>query len=147
MPSCLQCHLLQEKQTSPLLCVSHVVYSKLGLTNPEPVLCLILFSSPGPREIPGCTGRCQVTYCPACYFSKQPRPLPGRCSLCGAPVSSLRCLKRWANCINSADKSRNGLVSYVILIEERSFEVTAEIRNVGTENLDHSVIFTNYIFM
>ena len=58
---------------------------------------------PGPREIPGCTGTCQFTFCSACYFSEEPRPLPGYCPLCGGPISSVRCYKRWAYCIGRAD--------------------------------------------
>ena len=69
-----------------------------------------LLPSPGPREIPGCTGQCQLTFCHACYFSKEVRDLPGQCRACGSPVSSLKCLQRWAICIHWADIKENGKV-------------------------------------
>ena len=75
------------------------------------LMCIILITcSPGPREIPGCTGSCQVTYCPACYFSKKPRPLPGSCRTCGAPVSGRHCLKKWAYCVGRANARKYGRV-------------------------------------
>lgn len=131
----MQCHLLPKKQKSPLYFVRPTPYitSCIGLSlgffmrlwskdsyshNIKVSLQLFIVSinctissSPGPREIPGCTGRCQVTYCHACYFSKQPRQLPGKCSLCGAPVTNLKCLKQWTFCIHLADKLRHGWVS------------------------------------
>ena len=71
-------------------------------------------NSPGPREIPGCTGPCQVTFCSACYFSEVSRPLPGVCRICGSgAVSTVGCLKRWAKCIHKADIKENGKVSFV----------------------------------
>ena len=66
---------------------------------------------PGPREIPGCTGQCPLTYCGACYFAKQVRSLPKGCGDCGSPISSLECLEVWADCIHNADVIQYGEVS------------------------------------
>ena len=66
--------------------------------------------SPGPRENPGCTGQCQLTVCHACYFSEKVRDLPGECSTCGSPVSSLKCLREWATCIHRSDITEKGKV-------------------------------------
>ncbi|KAL5467426.1 hypothetical protein EMCRGX_G031647 [Ephydatia muelleri] len=73
---------------------------------------------PGPREIPGCTGQCQLTYCNACYYSKTARDLPGNCRDCGSPISSLHCLKRWAKCIHVADVKENGKPSTSDITQE-----------------------------
>lgn len=67
--------------------------------------------SPGPREIPGCTGSCQLTHCPACYFSVNRRPLPGSCRTCGTPVSTQHCLRKWAYCVGRANVRKYGRVS------------------------------------
>ena len=67
-------------------------------------LYIILFSlySPGPREIPGCTGSCQLTYCHACYLSEDPVPRPETCPKCKDLRNYLmdsECFCRWADCI------------------------------------------------
>ena len=71
------------------------------------------------REIPGCTGQCQVTFCTACYFSEETRPLPTGCSDCGSPISSEGCLESWAKCIHWADRLEHGRVSNVPLFLPR----------------------------
>ena len=95
--------------------ITHLLYSDYNISAwNSGLLSGLQFNppSPGPREIPGCFGgQCQLTYCPACYYAKEPRPLPGNCPDCGSPVTSLTCLRNWAACIRIADMWQYGSVS------------------------------------
>lgn len=70
-----------------------------------------LCSVPGPREIPGCTGQCQLSYCNACYFSEEPLPLPGNCSAdCAEGLTTdNKCFRSWASCVRRAHRITHGL--------------------------------------
>ena len=66
----------------------------------------MLFSLNGPREIPGCTGPCQLTYCRTCYFDDQLHSPPANCSSeeCGVDnlqdyLSDSTCFRRWGICV------------------------------------------------
>ena len=60
--------------------------------------------SPGPREIPGCTGGCQLTYCKACIFSRDEVIVPddaSQCPVCSDVADYTRpsvCYWRWSRC-------------------------------------------------
>lgn len=91
-------------------------------TKKQSFVCATLYR-PGPHEIPGCTGRCQVTHCSACYFSRTPHTYttPPKCPSCGAPVRDFPCLQRWASCVYKFNIGKYGQVSlYIVYIASRS---------------------------
>ena len=64
------------------------------------------------------SGGNQVTYCNACYYAREERPLPSECSnnlkkyrcagLAGPKMK--KCLKRWANCLKKEFQETFGKV-------------------------------------
>ena len=68
----------------------------------------------------GADGNCtnQVTSCKACYFAREDRPLPDKCSTnhrnyscAGLTGSDLKeCLQTWGKCVNKAFKDVHGKV-------------------------------------
>ena len=68
----------------------------------------------------GADGNCtnQVTSCKACYFSREERPLPNKCSTnhrnyscAGLTGSELKeCLQTWGKCVNKGFKDVHGQV-------------------------------------
>ena len=67
-------------------------------------LCLHTHAhSPGPREIPGCTGGCQLTYCKACIFNRDEVSVPdvSDCPECSDIADYSRpssCYLKWSRC-------------------------------------------------
>ena len=90
--------------------------------------------SPGPREFPGCTGTCQLTYCRACYFAPEPLPRPGSCTQCDRMdyQSDTRCFRRWSKCIRKAHRKENRWVKFIYVLFAKSCLVGME-RNVMEE--------------
>lgn len=73
------------------------------------LLFVLTLYSPGPREIPGCTGSCQRTYCHTCYYSEDAHPRPShcdrkRCTNLMHYQTNSRCFRRWANCVRRAQR-------------------------------------------
>ena len=72
----------------------------------------------------GCTN--QLTSCKACYFAREERPLPDKCSTnlrnyscAGLTGSDLKeCLQTWGECVNKAFKDVHGKVfgNYTFLL-------------------------------
>ena len=58
---------------------------------------------PPPFTVPGCTGRCPVTVCRACYYTKtgtrsQPDECPYECGM--NPKQG--CMKKWGKCVRQS---------------------------------------------
>ena len=97
----------------PSVC-PHVICSFVMLSsNSLSLYSFFHFYSPGPREIPGCRGRCQFSYCKACYVGDEPIfPPPGNCTLCNLSdyTSNTKCYRKWARCTRRAHRRRFGKV-------------------------------------
>lgn len=81
-----------------------------------------IHNSPGPREIPGCTGPCQLTYCSMCIFTSDPVVTPpglDQCPVCydlSQYLTDSTCFWRWARCAGRKYMQANVGVHIVVLI-------------------------------
>ncbi len=101
------------------VCVCFICFLLLYFFHDVLYVFFLSSNSPGPREIPGCTGSCQLTYCRACYFSPHPLPLPGNCKQCDLANyrSNTPCFRQWSKCIQKAHFKENGWVSHSLFGE------------------------------
>jgi len=92
-----------------------------------------LCTAPGPREIPGCTGSCQLTYCHACYNSETSVDIPGSCEQCEDYTAESSCFKAWAKCVRRAQITEHGKVKRPVKISTRV--VLSRVHNTCMDNM------------
>ena len=65
---------------------------------------------PPPVTVPGCTGKCHVTVCRACYYTNETetRSQPDECPYeCGTKQG---CMRTWGKCVKQSYQSSFGKV-------------------------------------
>ena len=70
-----------------------------------------LYPRPGEFTAPSCTGTCHVTNCRACYYSRTVQTCQKHCKYDCGEDPSLRCLKKWSQCVKKGLQKVGGAYS------------------------------------